>query len=616
MVAMVRAGARCHRILSGTWGTQMQNRLAATGLFVLVALAAFPAVGTSVVPPAVAPGPEAALEQVRERKVAAYRDVLAQFDAAMRAAPDEPSVAVAKCEFIGQFTDDGYGEWVASAADDLARCTASLHARWPDAPAARLHALEQLWGEEAATLGEQLLPTAGSWPPAYRARLMAHLAGVLGDERKARAGDLALQATRLGDSSQAALAVEHLASVGQHREAAAVLAAAPVAAEGWRAAERVEAAMALADGRIALREMQRHEAAGVEVDAALAARVYLGVGDVTRADRALRSAGPDARFREVRFDVALAKRDMAAAAATIDITDTADFAASMQRFALLAAASPGTLVSGPMLGAMFGAVLLLVFMAIFPGLLLVPVHYRGLVLRVRGRAPAPLFDVVGLRHAWWGGALALCLPMLVAGVIEPRSLATLLGGEALPAPQALFRITLWSAVAGLTLLSPVVARMGPRIVIGDRATLRASWRVPVAWAILFCISALVAWVNSTLGDTSTAQTKMVDAMASVGRDMHGPAMTLLLMAVLAPVFEELVFRGLLLGGMARHVGFAWANFAQAILFAAIHDDPPRFVFYFAMGMLGGWLVRRTGALGPAIALHAANNALAVWLRML
>jgi membrane protease YdiL (CAAX protease family) len=35
-----------------------------------------------------------------------------------------------------------------------------------------------------------------------------------------------------------------------------------------------------------------------------------------------------------------------------------------------------------------------------------------------------------------------------------------------------------------------------------------------------------------------------------------------------------------------------------------------------MGMLGGWLVRRTGALGPAIALHAANNALAVGLRML
>lgn len=594
----------------------MQTRVATLGLFVLAALSASPGLGANVVPPIVPPGPEAALEQVRERKAAAYRDVLVQFDAALRASSDEPSVAVAKCEFIGQFTDDEYGEWVPSAADDLARCTASLHDRWPDAPAARLYALEQLWGEDAATLGEQLLPKAGSWPPAYRARLMAHLASVLGDERKARAGELAWQATRLGDSSQVALAVEHLASTGKHREAAALLAAAPVAEEGWRAAERIEAAMALADRHVAVREMRRHEAAGIEMDAGLVARVYLAAGDIAHADRALRSAGADARFREARFDVALAKRDMAAAAATIDITDTADFAASMQRFALLAAASPGTLASGPMLGAMFGALMLLAFMAIVPVLLLVPVHYRGLVLRVRGRAPSPLFDVVGLRHAWWGGALALSLPLLVAGVIEPRSLATLLGGEALPAPQALFRITLWSAVAGLALLSPVVARMGPRIVIGDSATLRASWRVPVAWAILFCISALVAWVNSTLGDTSTAQTKMVDAMASVGRDLHGPAMTLLLMAVLAPVFEELVFRGLLLGGMARHVGFAWANFAQSLLFAAIHDDPPRFVFYFAMGMLGGWLVRRTGALGPAIALHAANNALAVVLRML
>lgn len=593
----------------------MQNRLAALGLFVLAALAV-PATGANPVPPLAPSGAEVALEQVRASKVAAYREVLAQFDASMQASPDDPAVAVAKCEFIGQFTDDGYGEWIASAADDLARCTEALHARWPDAPAARVHALEQLWGEEAVALGEQLLGKAGAWPAVYRARLLAHLAGVLGDDRKARAGELALQATRLGDPSQVALAVGHLAAAGRHREAAALLAAAPVAGEGWRAGERVEAAMALADRRIALRELQRHEAAGVDVDAALASRAYLRADDVAGADRVLRDAGTGLSLRGARFDVALAKGDMAAAAATIDITDTADFAAAMQRFAMLAAAAPATLTSGPMLAATFGALFLLAVMAIFPGLLLVPVHYRGLALRVRGRAPTPLFADVGRRHAWWGGALALCLPILVAGVVEPSSLATLLGGEALPAPQALFRITLWSAVAGLLLLSPVASRMGRRVVVGDLATLRASWRVPVAWAILFCISALVAWVNSTLGDTSTAQTKMVDAMASVGRDLHGPAMTLLLMAVLAPVFEELVFRGLFLGGMARHVGFAWANLVQSVLFAAIHDDPPRFVFYFAMGMLGGWLVRRTGALGPAIALHAANNALAVVLRML
>jgi membrane protease YdiL (CAAX protease family) len=45
----------------------------------------------------------------------------------------------------------------------------------------------------------------------------------------------------------------------------------------------------------------------------------------------------------------------------------------------------------------------------------------------------------------------------------------------------------------------------------------------------------------------------------------------------------------------------------------MHADPPRFVFYFAMGLFGGWLVRRTGSIAPAIALHALNNAWAIGL---
>jgi len=43
------------------------------------------------------------------------------------------------------------------------------------------------------------------------------------------------------------------------------------------------------------------------------------------------------------------------------------------------------------------------------------------------------------------------------------------------------------------------------------------------------------------------------------------------------------------------------------VFAAVHDDAPRFVFYFALGLAGGWLVKSTKSLAPAIALHMINN---------
>ncbi|HJU40791.1 MAG TPA: CPBP family intramembrane glutamic endopeptidase, partial [Tahibacter sp.] len=83
-----------------------------------------------------------------------------------------------------------------------------------------------------------------------------------------------------------------------------------------------------------------------------------------------------------------------------------------------------------------------------------------------------------------------------------------------------------------------------------------------------------------------------------------------------PLVEELVFRGFLLGGLSRHVGFATANVVQASVFAAFHADPPRLPFYFTLGLLAGWLVRRSGGLAPALALHALNNALFVTLRQL
>ena len=71
----------------------------------------------------------------------------------------------------------------------------------------------------------------------------------------------------------------------------------------------------------------------------------------------------------------------------------------------------------------------------------------------------------------------------------------------------------------------------------------------------------------------------------------------------------------LLGGLSRHISFGWANVWQAALFAAIHGDPPRLPYYFAMGLFGGWLVKRTSSLAPAIALHMLNNAVAMGLML-
>ncbi|MEJ8847010.1 CPBP family intramembrane glutamic endopeptidase [Variovorax rhizosphaerae] len=77
--------------------------------------------------------------------------------------------------------------------------------------------------------------------------------------------------------------------------------------------------------------------------------------------------------------------------------------------------------------------------------------------------------------------------------------------------------------------------------------------------------------------------------------------------VLAPVLEEMLFRGIVLRGFLRQYSRGQAILWSAILFGAAHMNIYQFVVGVAMGMVLGWLYERTRSLIPCIALHGAYN---------
>jgi membrane protease YdiL (CAAX protease family) len=95
------------------------------------------------------------------------------------------------------------------------------------------------------------------------------------------------------------------------------------------------------------------------------------------------------------------------------------------------------------------------------------------------------------------------------------------------------------------------------------------------------------------------------------RDLHQLALSLLLLAVLAPLVEELVFRGLLYGWLAGRWGGNVAWVVSSIAFAAAHTEPAHIVLVFPLGLLFGWLRKRTDSLLPSLVAHIANNGLAL-----
>jgi uncharacterized protein len=86
---------------------------------------------------------------------------------------------------------------------------------------------------------------------------------------------------------------------------------------------------------------------------------------------------------------------------------------------------------------------------------------------------------------------------------------------------------------------------------------------------------------------------------------------LLLIAVVAPVAEELFFRGMLYPVLRRRWGAGWAVVLNAALFALVHFIPLLLPGLFYIGLVLAWVRERSGSVIPCIVLHAIQNGLVV-----
>ena len=84
-------------------------------------------------------------------------------------------------------------------------------------------------------------------------------------------------------------------------------------------------------------------------------------------------------------------------------------------------------------------------------------------------------------------------------------------------------------------------------------------------------------------------------------------------ALLAPLTEELLFRGLLQKSLSNRMPPSAAILIAAAIFGAIHRDFYAFPALFVMGGVFGYLYYRTGSLRVNIALHMVNNGAALIL---
>ena len=100
---------------------------------------------------------------------------------------------------------------------------------------------------------------------------------------------------------------------------------------------------------------------------------------------------------------------------------------------------------------------------------------------------------------------------------------------------------------------------------------------------------------------------MQDTFRAMSRNVFG----IISIAIMAPLVEELLFRGAIQGHLLRKgMKPVYAILIASAVFGIVHMNPIQIPFAFAIGMIFGWLYYRTGSVVPGIIGHFINNSIA------
>lgn len=118
------------------------------------------------------------------------------------------------------------------------------------------------------------------------------------------------------------------------------------------------------------------------------------------------------------------------------------------------------------------------------------------------------------------------------------------------------------------------------------------------------------WMSQLLGSVFQMSRWEEDAFTSMLSASPG---AIALVCVLAPVLEEMLFRGVILRAFLLRYPSGTAIVHSAAIFGLAHMNIYQFVSALTMGLVLGWLYERTRSLFPCIVLHSASNSTIVWL---
>lgn len=232
-----------------------------------------------------------------------------------------------------------------------------------------------------------------------------------------------------------------------------------------------------------------------------------------------------------------------------------------------------------------------------------------------------LLSLVGaLAWGFWRG-----LMLAVHGNV-PQDAAAMMEAIGRPGPLAVMAMSVLSVGGSALLAMAWRAPLRP----GERQASAAALRRFTTWLlVLFTGAATIIWSIVGAQVAAAFQETLQPSNLELVRGTMGrhPLLLVVFAMVLAPLYEELLFRRVLFRRLWCDGWPRLGMLLSGLLFALMHEPPilggkpliaaaPLWLVYTGMGIAFAWVYRRTGSLWAAVLAHALNNAFAIGMLLL
>lgn len=146
-----------------------------------------------------------------------------------------------------------------------------------------------------------------------------------------------------------------------------------------------------------------------------------------------------------------------------------------------------------------------------------------------------------------------------------------------------------------------------------------SWKLlPVISFLMLSVMMLSSYTTTLVPHDSGWLKNVYDAFEAMFKELMNPTWVLIISTcVFAPIFEEILFRGILLKGLinsSKNEKQVWlAIVFTSFMFGVIHMNPWQFIAAMISGIALGYVYYRTKSLGNTIFMHALNNGVSVYI---